>query len=74
MRVTFKKNEYSWSDTPVDKPLYLFYFLFSLKHTHTHTQTHLLQECVENRALLSHVLLLQGSSEVLQGDVRAVSP
>ena len=49
------------------------YFIFSFP-SNTHTQTHLLQECVENRALLSHVLLLQGSSEVLQGDVRAVSP
>ena len=35
---------------------------------------HLLQECVENGAFLSHVLLLQCSSDVLQGDVRAVGP
>ena len=49
------------------------------KHTHvrtqqTHTSTHLLQERVQNGALLSHILLLQGLSEVLQGDAGTVGP
>ena len=43
-------------------------------HTHTHTYTHLLQECMQNGTFLFHVLLLQGLSEMLQGDPGAVGP
>ena len=44
------------------------------QHTHTHIYTHLLQKFIQNGALLSHILLLQGLSEVLQGDAGTVGP
>ena len=43
-----------------------FFFFFG--------HTHLLQKCVQNGALLSHVLLLQGLSEVIQGNAGAIGP
>ena len=43
-------------------------------HTHIHIYTHLLQKFIQNGALLSHILLLQGLSEVLQGDAGTVGP
>ena len=43
-------------------------------HTHTHIYTHLLQKFIQNGTLLPHILLLQGLSEVLQGDAGMVGP
>ena len=42
--------------------------------TYTCPHTHLLQKCVQNGALLCHVLPLQGVPEVLQSDAGMVGP